>query len=188
MIKIVSYSYDEYIHVVKSFHGDMNPGLAIGGFMVDLAMKHLPPGEFYEAISETAVCLPDAIQLLTSCTVGNGWLKVFEFGRFALTLYEKNGGEGIRVYLDTKKLVKWPEIHAWFFKRKPKEDKSLFAILDQIKEAGGEILSLQKVRVDPGALQRRYLGAVAVCPDCGEAYPVRDGDRCKACGGESPYL
>jgi len=68
-MKIGTYSYKEYIHLVKSFHGNLAPGLIIGGFMVDLAMKNLPPGEFYDAICETTVCLPDSIQLLTPCTV-----------------------------------------------------------------------------------------------------------------------
>ena len=31
-------------------------------------------------------------------------------------------------------------------------------------------------------------GMRQVCPACGEAYPVRHGDRCKGCQGESPYL
>jgi len=188
MIKIGTYSYDEYIQLVKSFHGDMAPGLVIGGFMVDLAMKNLPPGEFYDAICETAVCLPDSVQLLTPCTTGNGWLKVLEFGRFALTLYEKYGGEGVRVYLDTEKLERWPEIKSWLFKLRPENDQELPAILDQIRKAGDAILSLQKVKVDPKTLRRPKLGSVAVCPVCKEAYPVRDGDQCIACRGNSPYL
>lgn len=31
MIKIGTYSYDEYVQLVKSFHGNMAPGLIIGG-------------------------------------------------------------------------------------------------------------------------------------------------------------
>jgi formylmethanofuran dehydrogenase subunit E len=32
------------------------------------------------------------------------------------------------------------------------------------------------------------LRKVAVCPRCKEAYPIRDGDQCRTCRGESPYL
>lgn len=187
-MKIGTYSYKEYIHLVKSFHGNLAPGLIIGGFMVDLAMKNLPPGEFYDAICETAVCLPDSIQLLTPCTVGNGWLKVFEFGRFALTLYEKQSGHGVRVYLDADKLNEWPEIKDWFLKLKPKHEQNLELILKKIKEAGPVILSVRKVQVEPERLRRAKLGAVTICPACGEAYPTRDGEKCRACQGESPYL
>ncbi len=38
-MNIGSYSVEDYMHLVKSFHGNIAPGLIIGGFMVDLAMK-----------------------------------------------------------------------------------------------------------------------------------------------------
>jgi formylmethanofuran dehydrogenase subunit E len=188
MTGICGHSLDEYLAMVERFHGNRAPGILIGGFMVDLATRNLPPGEFHDAICETAVCLPDAVQLLTPCTTGNGWLKVLEFGRFALTMYEKSGGEGVRVHLDAGKLERWPAIKAWFFKLTPKKEQDLQAILDQIGKAGHAILAMEKVRVDPKSLQRPKLGAIAVCPACGEAYPARDGDRCRACLGETPYL
>ena len=55
---------------------------------MDTALKNLPKGEFFDAICETAVCLPDAVQLLTPCTIGNGCMKIFDTGRVAVTLYE----------------------------------------------------------------------------------------------------
>ena len=62
-------------------------------------------GCLFDAICETRNCLPDAVQLLTPCTIGNGWLKVVNVGRFALTLYDKYQGEGVRVYLDPAKVA-----------------------------------------------------------------------------------
>jgi len=79
-MNICTYTYEEYLHLVKSFHGSLAPGLIIGGFIVDLALKHLPEGEFFDAICETPVCLPDAVQILTPCTIGNGWLTVLDLG------------------------------------------------------------------------------------------------------------
>ena len=46
-MSISDYSFEEYIEMVKSFHGHVAPGLVIGGFMVDLALKNLPEGEFF---------------------------------------------------------------------------------------------------------------------------------------------
>ena len=186
-MNIGTYSYEEYVHLVKSFHGSLAPGLVIGGFMVDLALKHLPEGEFFDAICETPVCLPDAVQLLTPCTIGNGWLNVLDFGRFAVTLYDKSGGQGIRVYLDLKKLEAWPEVKNWYMKLKTKREQDFDLLMNQIKEAGHGLLGMQTVYVEPKKLQRPKLGPVAVCSACGEAYPVRDGGRCRACAGESPY-
>src|SRR4030042_1863444 len=71
-MNILSYTFEEYFERVQSFHGFAAPGVVIGGFMVDLAYQHLPEDRLFDAICETAKCLPDAIQLLTSCTVANG--------------------------------------------------------------------------------------------------------------------
>jgi formylmethanofuran dehydrogenase subunit E len=186
-MNICTYSYEEYLDRVKSFHGHLAPGLIIGGFMVDLAMKNLPEGEFFDAVSETPVCLPDAVQILTPCTIGNGWLSVVPFGRFAVTLYEKYTGAGVRVYLDTEKLNNWPEVRDWYFKKKKKNEQNKELLMAQIKEAGHGLLGVQKLQVDPEKVRRKKLGPVGSCPVCGEAYPSRDGNSCRNCQGETPY-
>ena len=81
---IRSYTFEEFMEKVRAFHGFNAPGLAIGGFMVDLAYRHLPKEGLFDALCETPKCLPDAIQLLTPCTVGNSWLTVINLGRYAL--------------------------------------------------------------------------------------------------------
>lgn len=187
-MNICTYSYEEYLHLVKSFHGNLAPGLVIGGFIVDLALKHLPEGEFFDAICETSFCLPDAVQILTPCTVGNGWLTILDFGRFAVTMYEKKIGQGARVYLDTDKLEHWSEVRDWYLKRKKKHEQNSELLFSQIKEAGHGLLSVQRVRVEPEKIRRSKMGAVALCPICGEAYPAKDGERCRNCGGESPFI
>lgn len=186
-MQIGKYSYEEYVRLVESFHGGLAPGLLIGGFMVDLALKNLPEGEFFDAICETEACLPDAVQLLTPCTTGNGWMQVLDFGKFAISLYEKSTGEGIRVYLDLEKLEKWSEVNSWFLKLKPKKEQDGPLLFSQIKEAGADILSMQKVKVDPASLVREKTGGSVVCSSCGEAYPVKHGGKCRSCSGLSPY-
>lgn len=186
-MNICTYSYDEYLHLIKTFHGSLAPGLIIGGFIVDLALQNLPEGELFDAICETPICLPDAVQILTPCTIGNGWLAVLDSGRFAVTLYEKDSGEGVRVYLDTKKLEKWPEVRDWYLKRKKKEEQDFDLLISQIKEAGHNLLGMQRVKVDTEKVRRKKLGPVGICPLCGEAYPSRDGDWCRNCAGDTPY-
>ncbi|KQC06533.1 MAG: tRNA CCA-pyrophosphorylase [Smithella sp. SDB] len=186
-MNICTYSYEEYLHLVKSFHGTLAPGLLIGGFIVDLAMKNLPEGELFDAVCETPVCLPDAVQILTPCTIGNGWLSIINFGRFAVTLYEKYSGKGVRVYLDTKKLDVWPEVRDWYLKKKKKNEQDSGLLLAQIKEAGHQLLSVQMVQVEPEKVRRKKMGPVGICPDCGEAYPSKHGEKCLNCQGETPY-
>ena len=186
-MNICTYSYEEFLHLVKSFHGTLAPGLLIGGFMVDLVMKNLPEGELFDAICETPVCLPDAVQILTPCTIGNGWLSVVPFGKFAVTLYEKYSGKGVRVYLDMEKLQAWPEVHDWYLKKKKKQDQDAEKLFGQIREAGHGLLSIQHVQVAPEKVRRKKMGPVAVCPVCNEAFPTRDGDKCRSCQGDTPY-
>jgi formylmethanofuran dehydrogenase subunit E len=186
-MNICTYSYEEYLHLVKSFHGNLAPGLLIGGFIVDLALKNLPEGELFDAICETSACLPDAVQILTPCTIGNGWMTILDFGRFAVTMYEKQDGQGVRVYLDSTKLEQWPEIRDWYLKHKKKHEQDSDLLFAQIKEAGHGLLGVQRVRVEPEKIRRKKKGAVALCPVCSEAYPARDGECCLNCGGQTPY-
>ncbi|MDD5723170.1 MAG: formylmethanofuran dehydrogenase subunit E family protein [Syntrophales bacterium] len=181
------YSFDEYVHLVKSFHGHAAPGMIIGGIMVDIALNNKPAGELFDALCETANCLPDAVQLLTPCTMGNGWLRIVNLGRFSVTLYEKNGGEGVRVYLDSSTLDAWPAIKEWFFKLKPKKDQDSQALFEQIKDAGAKLCKVRSVHVHPRFMEKRSKGSIAVCPLCGEAYPSKDGEICLGCGDENPY-
>lgn len=186
-ITICGRTYDEYIEMIKAFHGHVAPGVVFGGFMVDLAYRNLPQGEYFDAISETRACLPDAIQLLTPCTVGNGWLRIIDLGRFALSLFEKYTGNGVRVYVDSQKLDDWPELKAFFFKLKPKKEQDFEVLMREVNLAHTSIFGVQKVMVDLDSIQSHHRDAFAVCPLCGEGYPENDGKVCLGCQGEAPY-
>lgn len=186
-MNIGPYSFDEYIHLVKSFHGHIAPGMVIGGIMVDTALNNTPPGEFFDALCETENCLPDAVQLLTPCTVGNGWLRIVNFGRYAVTLFEKYGGEGVRIYLDPSTLDAWPAIKEWFFKLKPKKEQNSECLYEQIRQAGAGLCKIQNVSIHPRFMEKRSKGNTIICPVCGEAYPSKDGEICRGCGNEKPY-
>ncbi|MBP1749148.1 MAG: formylmethanofuran dehydrogenase subunit region [Deltaproteobacteria bacterium] len=183
-----TFDVEDYLYRVKSFHGHLAPGVVIGGYMVHLARTNLPVGVLFDAVSETPACVPDAIQLLTPCTVGNGWLKIINLGRFALSLYDKYHGNGVRVFLDTGKLEQWPEIKAWFLKLKSRKEQNSEEILYQIKQAGVEICGARPVQIKPEFLKKRDKGKIAICSSCGEAYPLKDGSICLACQGSSPYV
>lgn len=187
-MNIGSYTFEEFLSLVESFHGSAAPGVVLGGVMVDAARRRLPEGILFDAVTETRACLPDAVQLLTPCTTGNGWLKVLNLGRFALTLYDKFGGEGVRVYLDPARVRDFPEIESWYLKLKPKREQDKDLLLAQIREAGTCILSWQQVALKPQFLGRQSRGGITICPVCREAFPAQDGGICRACQGEAPYL
>jgi formylmethanofuran dehydrogenase subunit E len=66
--------FQELSAAVTHFHGYPAPGVLIGRYMVQEAKSHIKELVLYDAICETSRCLPDAVQMLTPCTVGNGWL------------------------------------------------------------------------------------------------------------------
>jgi formylmethanofuran dehydrogenase subunit E len=191
MVKVMnigSHSFDEFLQLVQSFHGHPAPGVIIGGVMVEVAQRHFPAQVLFDAICETRNCLPDAIQMLTPCTIGNGWLRVVNVGRFALTLYGKYHGEGVRVFLDPARVADWPEINAWYLKLKPKKEQDSDRLLEEIRNAGPEILGWQRVTIRDQLLGKRRRGPIAVCPLCREGYPAEDGGICRVCQGEALYL
>ena len=177
-MSIGSRTHEEFMEEARAFHGYPAPGLIIGGYMVELAKRHMPEGVLYDAVSETAHCLPDAVQLLTPCTFGNGWLRVLPFGIYAVTLYDKATGEGVRVELDNDKLEPYDAIRSWFLKERPKKEQDTERLQAQIKEAGESILSFRKVRIRQDMLGHRSFGAITRCPLCGSHYPAsRDSPR-----------
>ncbi len=182
------YSFDEFLKLTESFHGYAAPGVLIGARMVDIAMRRMPSGTLFDAVCESSKCLPDAVQLLTPCTWGNGWLRVVPMGRYALTLFDKRTGGGIRVFLNPAQLDACSEIRYWFFGIKPKRKDTTDFLLQEIREAQDRLYCVQTVCVKPELLSKKPSAHRAICPDCGEAYPVGHGRICRGCRLETSYI
>ena len=190
MREICGQSIDEYCSKAKEFHGgNLAPGLIIAGFMVELACQNLPENLLYEVICETAGCIPDAVQILTPCTIGNQWMHILDVGRYAMSFYDKYSGEGVRVYIDLSKLEKWPAIKEWFYRLKPKGEQNTQELLKQTIEAGTSILSLEPVKISPEFLGKKKKKAIVICPICREAFPSDEEAICLACRNDYlPYV
>lgn len=186
-MNVGSLTFLEFKEKAAAFHGYPAPGLLIGGYMVELGKSQLPPETIFDVVVETPKCLPDAVQLLTLCSYGNGWMRVLNLGRYALALYDKYNGLGVRVYLDLKKMEAWPEMISWFLKTKPKREQDSDRLFAEIEDAGWNCCSMQRIRMPQRYLEHHSMGEIIPCPACGEAYPGRDGAICRGCQGESPY-
>ncbi|MEW5774273.1 MAG: FmdE family protein [Thermodesulfobacteriota bacterium] len=186
-MNIGPYTFEEFKEKAREFHSYPAPGLLLGGYMVELAKGLLPPDTLYEAVVETAKCLPDAVQLLTPLSAGNNWMKVVNLGRYALALYDKRTGRGVRVWVDAAKLGPYPELRGWLLKEKPKKDQDSERLLEEIRQAGPSICSSRPVQVSERMRRKAHMGAVALCPACGEPFPAKDGAICRGCQGEAPY-
>jgi formylmethanofuran dehydrogenase subunit E len=185
---IRSHTYEKYVEMVKEFHGYDAPGVIIGGFMVDLAYRNLSEEGLFDVLCETPKCLPDAVQLLTPCTIGNGWLTIVNLGRYALTLYDKRTGVGVRVFIDPALLENRPEIKGWFMKLTPKGEQDEKRLLEEIREAGDTIMRVTRVRMGKRILEKARRGGFTTCPQCGEAYPAADGPICLGCADDSLFV
>lgn len=188
-MNIGTFSYDEYIEKIIAFHGSVAPGMVAGGFMVDLVRNNLPPGEFFDVICETSHCLPDAVQVLTPCTIGNGWLKIVPTGRFAIIFFNKYTGAGVRVFMDPNRFAEFNEIRTWFFRSTPKHQQDTSLLLSQLKTAGTSIYSVMQVQVKDHYFikNNKMVSSIIICSSCGEAYPENYGVPCPACSGNGPY-
>jgi formylmethanofuran dehydrogenase subunit E len=186
-MNIGQYTFEEFKQKAKEFHGYPAPGLLIGGYMVEAAKARIPEGTLFEAMVESGKCLPDAVQLLTVCSIGNNWMKIKLLGRYAVSLYDKFTGEGVRVAIDQEKLESWPEIKGWFMKLTPKAEQDTEKLFAEIETAGDTICSIRPITIDKKYLGHGHMTSIDVCPVCGEAYPGSDGSICRGCQGEAPF-
>ncbi len=185
--RVGPYTWEEFLERIRQFHSYPAPGVLVGGVMVAMAMEQIPAGVLFNAICETSSCLPDSVQLLTPCTVGNGWLRVINLGKYAVSLYDKYEGNGVRVHLDPAKLEGWDQVRDWHLKLKTKREQDSALLQEQIRQAGRAICTLRPVQVKQGERARSSKGAIGICRSCGEAYPVKDGVVCLGCQGLAPY-
>jgi len=174
------------LRMIERFHGWKAPGLVLGLFMVDLAQELIGIGTEADAIVETRHCLPDAIQLFTPCTVGNGWMKILDWDKFALSLYDRRERNGYRVCFDLIKAQQFPNLYKWFMRLVPKKEIPLELLLETILSAGRSVLSSQAIYVT-AYYQRLKKSGINVCPVCAEAFASAQGETCWSCQGENYY-
>jgi formylmethanofuran dehydrogenase subunit E len=173
---------EPYFEQGAEFHGWLSPGLVMGIIMVDLAKELLGPRNLIDAFVETKACIPDAVQLMTACSYGNGWMRVKDWGKVALTLYDKHELDGVRVSLDWEEVKMYPLIERWLM-RNGNVDKE--EVTREVMKAGRNILAWQRVRVAPSKKIKN--APLAVCSLCGETHPANDGDLCVRCSGRADY-
>jgi len=175
---------EQLLKEIRAFHTHLAPGMVVGAFMVDYLKELLGEVIIADAIVETKKCLPDAVQLLTPCTIGNGWLRVYDWGKYAIAMYDKYNGAGYRVWLDLKKVEAFPHVANWFFKKVSKKDLPAEILIPAIIEAGRDMFSYASVQV---ILPPKEVSNIRICPQCGEAYKAELGPICPACAGKAYY-
>ena len=133
--------YDEQLAKAKAFHGEICGGIAIGTKLAMYGME-LMGMELNQRHKNLIVfleidrCMSDAVQAVTGCTMGKRSLKQMYYGKFAVTFYNMDNGEAIRVAdADANKGDK---------KRETKEE-----MIQRFRETPAEeLFSVQKVHVE----------------------------------------
>ena len=178
---------EDYIYSIEEFHGARSPGMLMGGMLLDRALNELGPTPYLNVVCETVVCLPDAVQLLTNCTIGNGYLQVLDWGKFALCAYDRTTLNGSRVWLDLNEIGKHQVIREWFQRTgKPRVKPPFEQIAEAFLNSGAGLVRSRAVKLHK-ALKDEAKVITGACPQCGESYPLRQGDRCLACQGQAYY-
>lgn len=188
----------ELIEKIYAFHTKRAPGVVIGTQMVLIAQDKLKDAKKLGAISETQVCLSDCIQYMTGCTTGNKYLKVLsQIGRYAFTLYDRQNGNGVRVYVDLDKIdpLKMPETSLFFKRQRPVElrtdmkarKQSGNKIVDEFMLANRDIFGWERVHVSD--YEKGPVYPAKICSECKESflYTAPESKKCMVCNGEVLY-
>ena len=179
--------YEDFIVRMEEFHGYRSPGILVGALMIEDALAEVGMTPYLNMVTETIVCLPDAVQLLTPCTIGNGFLQVLDWGKFALTAYDRKTLIGKRVWLNYDALDSYPLIYSWFERSLKSSEKPDFEELaGEISKAGSDLFADQPVRLFQ-ALKNASRVPTGRCSNCGESYPLHLGPSCPACSGQAYY-
>lgn len=180
--------YEEQLSKAIEFHGELCGGIAIGTKLamygmelmgMELNTRHKNLVVFLEIDR----CMADAIQSVTKCSMGKRSLKQMYYGKFAVTFYNIDTNEAIRVCdADANKKEKIKETKEEMIERfKITSPEELFSY-ERVK-----ILDIPKVQLPGGPHMTE------ICHVCGEKvtdsrHLVKNGmPICKSCAEGSYY-
>ena len=188
----------EWYEKAADFHKKLAPGLLIAAAMIDSCSSRLGAvKDRLNAVCESVSCLADVIMLMTGCTIGNRYLTIHgDIGRFALTLFDRADGRGVRAFIDIDRISpdETPELYRFFYRTRSAEVKaggearlkSGEQVIREFLTVRDKVVGLQNVQVErfgkhdkPGASR---------CPQCGESFLEKNGAACcSICSGEFSY-
>lgn len=180
------------------FHHKRAPGLLIAAAMIDACRSRLGAvKDRINAISESVSCLCDVIQIMTDCTIGNRYLTINgDLGRFALTLYDRADGRGIRAYIDLDKISaeETPELYRFFWRTRSAEVKaggiarlkSGEQVIEEFLRVKEKIIGMQKVSVKKFGKPEKP--SAERCKSCHESFlQINGASECSMCNGSLQY-
>ncbi len=177
---------EDYLIRLEEFHGHISPGTVMGGFLADAAWRILGEAPYLNVVVETLVCLPDSVQALTPCTLGNGYLQLLDWGKFALTMYDRMSLAGARAWLSAEGIEEFPLVADWYLRRPGAAKVEKIEVVKEIMAGGHRLVRAKAVTMRTVLKDTEHVPTMA-CPACGEYYPTRQGGLCPACAGQAYY-
>ncbi|HID30687.1 MAG TPA: hypothetical protein EYP19_11880 [Desulfobacterales bacterium] len=188
-----------------SFRRSVEPGIAYGIKMVEAAKDFLKVRDLKKAnlyvIAETSRCLPDAIEFLTGCTVGNGRLLIKDYSKMAASFIDLNTKRAVRVTVipefQRKDIAHSRRSVSLRQQRKFGNIMTHHArhALEILKIPAKELLRVHKIKLTEPVPTMRPPTKIVFCEKCGESIReekarVQDGEiLCLVCAGEEkPYF
>jgi formylmethanofuran dehydrogenase subunit E len=185
-------SFEEYLRLAGP-NGLPRAGIILGIRMALLGLRELGIDDADKAhddlvvVVETDRCLPDAVELVSGCRLGNRRLKLRDMGKMAATWVDLKANRAVRV-------AAREDVNQRAMEMYPALDKNdaLEKIYCQLPD--DDLFTRRDVRIDlapediPG-----YQAPRVLCAACGEGIgfgrQVVDGDRvlCRSCAGQG-YL
>lgn len=179
--------YDEQLKIAGDFHGEVCGGIAIGTKLAMYGME-LMGMELNKRHKNLIVfleidrCMADAVQAVTRCTMGKRSLKQMYYGKFAVTFYNMDTGEAIRV----------SDADA---NRKDKRKETKEEMKKRFRETPPEeLFNVERVKVKlpepqlPGAMHSSVFCSVCGEKVSDECHVLRGGKPlCKSCAEGSYY-
>ncbi len=184
----------KFIFMGKKYHSPLMPLAAV---MINRAIKSFPLSEraHLKCITESNSCLIDTIEKLTYCNRVNGRLKIYDYGRFAITFYDSEDLMGIRVFIDTQKLRKYsPYLYDYFTKSGEYKKYDVYETFFESAKMAEKIISLKKVNLCEEFRGRgtgpKTWGVCALCAEAGhltQSDPKTGRKICVACSEEKLF-
>lgn len=184
---------------IASFRRGAEPGVAYGIRMVLGAKDFLKISDLKKAdlyvIAETSRCLPDAIEFLTGCTIGNGRLIIKDHSKMAASFVNLSAKKAVRATITPKfqmqDIARSSKIVGMREKRKFKEVARHRAqrALEIMKTPNEVLFRMQEIELTEPILAAGLPTRIVFCEKCGESIReekarVRDGKTlCLVCAG-----
>ncbi len=191
-LKAVKLIILRHIFGARKFHSPLMP-LALR--MIETAQARFPFWDrpHLKCVSETFSCLVDVAEKVTLCNRQNGTLKVYDYGKYAITFFDSQTLDGIRVFVDFKKLAVYSgTLHKYFTKTVDPHDLDEYDIWFEAILKADKIISVMPVKMNEsfkgrGTGKKRW----GICSKCREAGHLAEnvanegrpngGDICISC-------